>query len=442
MYCYRRYGHNEGDEPRFTQPVMYAAIDKQPTVREIYVRRSAGARLHHRRAGRRRSPSAGTTSWRPSCSRRVAAAYVPPDYSMGGVWTRLQRRPRRRAAPRSTTAVPKRAPARRWPTSSASTPDDFNANPKVKRFLKERRERGHGEKPLDWGTAEALAFASLLDEGTRVRLSGQDARRGTFSHRHAVLFDAQTGRRYMPLMHVTRAAAQVRGLGQPAVRGRRARLRVRLQPRLPRRAGDLGGAVRRLRQRRAGHHRPVHQLVRGQVAPPQRPRAAACRTASRARAPSTRARASSASSRCPPRTTCRSCNLTTPAQIFHCLRRQVLRPWRKPLVIMTPKSLLRHPDAASTLDDLASGSFQRIIPDRQVDPQERARVLLCTGKVYYDLLAARTAAKRDGRRHRPPRAALPAAAAARASTCSRPTRTAPTSCGCRKSRGTAAPGTS
>ena len=192
------------------------------------------------------------------------------------------------SSPRSTRASPSEAHRARRQARRRS-PRASTSNPKVlKVFSNDRRDASRTGEPLDWGTGEHLAFATLARRGLRrVRLSGQDSRRGTFTHRHATVLrrpDRRSATRRSRTSRTTQA--RVRRLRQPALRGRRARLRVRLQPRLPRRPRHLGGAVRRLRQRRAGHHRPVHLVGRGQVAPPLRPRAA---PAARLRGPGPRA---------------------------------------------------------------------------------------------------------------------------------------------------------
>ena len=154
----------------------------------------------------------------------------------------------------------------------STVPPGFTPHPKLVRLLKDRAAMAAGEKPIDWGMGEALALARWLGEGVRVRMSGQDVRRGTFSHRHAVLVDYADGAEYTPLEHVGRRPGDVRDPGQRRCReAGRAGLRIRLQPGHARGAGDLGGAVRRLRQRRPGDHRSVPGLVGGQVEPGERP---------------------------------------------------------------------------------------------------------------------------------------------------------------------------
>jgi 2-oxoglutarate dehydrogenase E1 component len=391
MYCYRRYGHNEADEPRYTQPVMYSVIDKQPSVREMYVRRLqergsiTDAQAHEIAKRRHDQMEAELVEAR-------RGSYVPPDYSMGGVWKGYKGGPDA-SCPEVSTAVP-RERLLALADKVVRTPDDFNVNAKVRRFLKERQERGRGERPLDWGTAEILAYASLLEEGTRVRVSGQDSRRGTFSHRHAVLFDAQTGRRFMPLMHVTEELAKIEvwdsPLSEAGVLGFEYGYSLDSPESLviwEAQFGDFANTAQVIIDQFLSSSEDKWHRLSGLVL--LLPHGFEGQGPEHSSARLERFLALSAEDNM------QVANLTTPAQIFHCLRRQVLRPYRKPLIIMSPKSLLRHPDAASTFEDLSEGAFQRIIPDRVVDPEKARRVILCSGKVYYDLLTTRNAAKRD-----------------------------------------------
>ncbi len=391
MYCYRRYGHNEADEPRYTQPVMYSLIDKQPSVREMYVRRlqergSIDAQ-HAQEIAKRRHDQMETELLE---ARR--GSYVPPDYAMGGLW-RGYKGGLDAECPEVQTAVPLER-LKSLAEKITSYPDDFEVNPKAKRFLKDRLERARGEKSLDWGTAETLAYASLLEEGTRVRLSGQDARRGTFSHRHAVLFDARTARRYMPLMHVTQELAKIEVWDSPLSEAGVVGFEYGYSLDSPdalviweAQFGDFANTAQVLIDQFISSSEDKWHRLNGLVM--LLPHGFEGQGPEHSSARLERFLALAAEDNM------QVANLTTPAQIFHVMRRQVLRPYRKPLVIMSPKSLLRHPDAASTLDELATGTFQRIIPDRVVDPKSARRVILCSGKVYYDLLAARTVLKKN-----------------------------------------------
>jgi 2-oxoglutarate dehydrogenase E1 component len=390
MYCYRRYGHNEADEPRYTQPVMYSAIDKQPTVRETYVRRLK-ERGFITDAQAEEIAKRRQAQMEEELVEAKRGSYMPPDYSMGGLWRGYQGGPDVEC-PEVSTAVPL-SRLSSLADKIIATPDDFSVNAKAKRFLHDRRERAIGEKRLDWGTAEILAYATLLEEGTRVRLSGQDVRRGTFSHRHAVLFDAVTGRRYMPLMHLGEELSKIEvwdsPLSEAGVLGFEYGYSLDSPDALvvwEAQFGDFANTAQVIiDQFLCSSEDKWHRLSGLVLLLPhgfegQGPEHSSARLE--------RFLALCAEDNM------QVANLTTPAQIFHCLRRQVLRPYRKPLVIMSPKSLLRHPDATSTVEDLASGGFQRIIPDTSVDPKQVKRVILCSGKVYYDLLAARTHAKR------------------------------------------------
>jgi 2-oxoglutarate dehydrogenase E1 component len=390
MYCYRRYGHNEADEPRYTQPVMYAVIDRQPSVREVYVRRlREGGHITQEQAeeiAKRRHEQ-----MEAELLEAKRGTYVPPDYSMGGLWRGYKGGNDAECEEVATNLSPERL--QNLAHRITETPDDFNVNAKVKRFLKERKDRALGEKPLDWGTAEHLAYASLLEDGTRVRLSGQDSRRGTFSHRHAVLFDAKTGRRYMPLMHVGKDLSKIEvwdsPLSEAGVLGFEYGYSLDSPDALvvwEAQFGDFANTAQVIIDQFLSSSEDKWHRLSGLVL--LLPHGFEGQGPEHSSARLERFLALSAEDNL------QVVNLTTPAQVFHCLRRQVLRPWRKPLVVMSPKSLLRHPDASSNLDELINGSFQRIIPDREVDPKQVRRVILCAGKVYYDLAAARALSKK------------------------------------------------
>ena len=295
MYCYRRRGHNEGDEPAFTQPLLYQAIDERKSVRDGYLEHLLKLRRRHARGGRpdrRRAPRAARARARRGAQRKD---YVRRSDWLGGIWTGYVGGPRA-DVPDVDTGVDARAAGELLRDADRRCRTTFIRIPKIEQLLEQPRARWPTASSRSTGrAAEALAFATLATEGVRVRLTGQDCERGTFSHRHAVLHDVEDGHTLHAAAAPGAGSGAGRDLQQPALRSRRAGLRVRLQPRLPRRAGAVGSAVRRLRERGAGDHRPVHRQRRRQVAAAERPRAAACRTASKARAPSTRARGSSGS---------------------------------------------------------------------------------------------------------------------------------------------------
>ncbi len=398
MYCYRKYGHNEGDEPRFTQPVMYRLIDHKPTVREVYVKRLVDA------GHITREEADEIADWRRGTLEAALEDAREGDYqqmpeSMGGVWGTYLGGPDA-AVPEVATTFPK-ATLLDALDRLTTMPAKFHANPKALKILEQRKERalaGHG---LDWGTGEHLAFASILLEGHGIRISGQDARRGTFSHRHAVLFDTETGEPYTPLAHLGDGAD-----GHPnALVGRAGVGRFEVYDSPLSEAGVLGFEYGYSLDRpdklvvweaQFGDFANAAQVIIDQfiVSAEDKwsrlsglvlllPHGFEGQGPEHSSARVERFLQLSAEDNI------QVCNLTTPAQLFHVLRRQVNRPLRKPLVIFTPKSLLRHPEAVSTLDELASGGFQRIIPDATVDPKAVKRILLCSGKVYYDLAAER-----------------------------------------------------
>jgi 2-oxoglutarate dehydrogenase E1 component len=393
MYCYRRYGHNEGDEPRYTQPVMYQAIDKKPTVREVYVKRLV--EMGH---------VTETAATEIRLRRREALAqaleevkqkgFAPVVYAMGGVWSHYEGGPEGTSS-EVVTAVPKE----RLLDLSArllTLPAGFTANPKVVPILKARHDRLAAGEAFDWGTGEALAYATLLNEGVPVRLSGQDARRGTFSHRHATLSDPHTGTAYSPLSSVATGAGRFDVFNSPLSEAGVLGFDFGYSLDYPdalviweAQFGDfLNGAQVIVDQFITSSEDKWHRLSGVVMLLPhgfegQGPEHSSARLE--------RFLTSSAEDNI------QVMNLTTPAQLFHALRRQVIRKWRKPLVIMSPKSLLRVAQTSkgphrpiSTITDLTDGHFQRVIPDVSgVDPAGVNKILLCTGKVYYDLAQRR-----------------------------------------------------
>ncbi|MDB4942892.1 MAG: 2-oxoglutarate dehydrogenase component [Labilithrix sp.] len=392
MLCYRRYGHNEGDEPRFTQPTMYEKIDQKPTVRAVYVNRltksgQLSAEIASKLMAERKA------ALEQALVEEKQGDFLRAPSAMEGVWTPYLGGPDGKV-PDVPTKVEEPV-LNTLAARLAQLPEGFNANPKIKAMIDLRRDRVAANEPFDWGTAEHLAFASLVAEGRRIRLSGQDSRRGTFAHRHASLYDSKTGVRYTPLAKL----AEENGgkfdvydspLSEQGVLAFDYGYSLDTPDGLvlwEAQFGDFANGAQVIIDqfivsaedkwlRLSGLVMLLPHGYEGQG--PEHSSARVERFLQLAASDNIQV-----------------CNLTTPAQLFHCLRRQVLRPIRKPLVIFTPKSLLRHKEAVSTTADLANGSFQRVIPDTQVKPKKVKRVLLCTGKVYYDLLAARRDLKRD-----------------------------------------------
>ena len=394
MLCYRRYGHNEGDEPRFTQPVMYHLIDAKPTVREVYVNKLA-------RAGQITTELGDKLKTERQAALELALEdekkgdWLRAPSAMEGIWTPYYGGPDGRVE-----EVPTRVSEEKLnelAVKLSQVPEGFQANPKIRALLDLRRERVATGTPFDWGTAEHLAFASLVAEGRRVRLSGQDSRRGTFTHRHATLYDANNGQRFTPLAQL--AITEANGgkfevydspLSEQGVLAFDYGYSLDCPEGLVIWEAQFGDFVN-------GAQVIIDQFIVSAEDKWLRlsglvmllPHGYEGQGPEHSSARIERFLQLSASDNI------QVCNLTTPAQLFHVLRRQVLRPWRKPLVIFTPKSLLRHKEAVSTTADLATGEFQRVIPDTQTNPSKVKRVLLCSGKVYYDLLDARRTLKRE-----------------------------------------------
>jgi 2-oxoglutarate dehydrogenase E1 component len=378
MYCFRRHGHNETDEPAFTQPAMYRKIGEHPGVREVYLRsliargvltRGEGEALEHafraeldqalaevKANGDTRAPSALQGLWQNyhGGDHDVVDTTVPAA-ALSGLLRRLN-----------------------------ALPEGFHLHPKLQRLFALREQQAAGTAPLDWAAAEQLAYATLCTEGHRVRLSGQDAGRGTFSHRHAELVDQQTGERFVPLAHLRPDQAPFEvfnsHLSEAAVLGFDYGYSLDYPEALvawEAQFGDFANGAQVIIDnficsgeakwnRLSGVCLFLPHGYEGQG--PEH---------SSARIERFLQVCAEGNIQC--------CNVTTPAQLFHLLRRQVKRRVRDPLVLFTPKSLLRHPKVVSPLQDFEGHSFRTVIPDGA----GAKRVVLCSGKVYYDLLAAR-----------------------------------------------------
>ncbi|HEY7375503.1 MAG TPA: 2-oxoglutarate dehydrogenase E1 component [Polyangia bacterium] len=399
LWSYRKLGHNEGDEPSYTQPVMYRTIAAKPSIRMAYLAHDAANPVPGEPAITVEETDAIAAAKRHALDAQLEIAtklQTPPRPStFAGAWATIKGGPDALVPEVPTAASPSEI---QEATRAISTvPADFHVHPKLKAVVIEgRAAMGAGEKPIDWGMGEALAFGTLLAQGVRVRLSGQDARRGTFSHRHAVLIDYNDGHEYTPLAHVRDKQGTFEVRDSPLSEGGVLGFDYGYSLDMPEgltiweaQFGDFVNAAQVIIDQflcssEAKWHRVsglVMLLPHGMEG--QGPE-------------HSNARLDRFLNLCV-NDNMQVCNLTTPAQYFHALRRQVLRPYRKPLIIMSPKSLLRSPAATSALADFTSGSFHHIIPDgagrgqkeAPPDPKRVKRVLLCTGKVYYDLIATR-----------------------------------------------------
>jgi 2-oxoglutarate dehydrogenase E1 component len=391
MYCYRRRGHNETDEPEFTQPALYRAIKQRKPVREGYL-----DHLLKLNGVSREEADAMVDQERARLDQELSVAksenYVPKT-DISGFWA-FYIGGREREAAEVETGLD-RARIHEILHKLIELPPGFNPHPKIAKLLETKREMAEGKRPLDWGAAEALAYGSIVSQGLRIRLTGQDCERGTFSHRHAVLHDVDTDRRTMPLknIHPDQSPIEIYNspLSEMGVLGYEYGYSLDCPDGLVMWEAQFGDFVNVAQviidqfivsaedkwNRLSGLVMLLPHAFEGQG--PEHSSARLERFLSLAA-----------------KDNIQVCNLTTPAQYYHCLRRQVLRVWRKPLIIVTPKSLLRHPKAVSTIDECASGSFQRIIPDSTViNPRQVERILICSGKIYYELLQKREDLKRD-----------------------------------------------
>jgi 2-oxoglutarate dehydrogenase E1 component len=391
MYGFRRLGHNEGDEPSFTQPVLYRTIAKRKSVREGYLE-------HLLKLGGVTQEDADAIAARRrdllevELSEAQAKPNAPPD-TLRGPWANYRGGPET-SANEVNTSVP-RERLTEWLLAQAKLPDNFHPHPKIKKLLQTREAMASGRESIDWAAAESLAIASLASDGRRVRLTGQDSERGTFSHRHAVLHDYQDGRRYLPLQHIPGAQAPVEIYNSPlsevGVLGFEYGYSLDYPEALivwEAQFGDFWNVAQPIVDQFLASAEDKWQRLSGLVL--LLPHGFEGQGPEHSSARLERFLMLSVEDNI------QVVYPTTPAQFFHCLRRQVLRSWRKPLVVMTPKSLLRHPRVVSSLDDLAGGSFQRVLPDEMKVPAASIRrVLLCSGKVYYELLEHRAETKRE-----------------------------------------------
>jgi 2-oxoglutarate dehydrogenase E1 component len=398
IVCYRRHGHNEGDEPAFTQPLLYKKIKAHSTPREIYLQKLSREGVLSDAEG---------SSLLEAAMERLAQAQnamrekpeAPNISALDGAWKGFVQG-REQDIFRSVRTQVDRATLQKLSQELNTMPGDFQVHPKLKRIFESRLQAVQSGEGIDWGNAETLAFASLLHEGISVRLSGQDAERGTFTHRHAVLNDFETGKRYTPLHHISRAIPtqakfQVHNshLSETGVLGFEHGYALADPHTLviwEAQFGDFAnGAQVIIDQFIASSESKWKRMSGITLLLPHGYEGQGPEHSS--------ARLERFLNLCG-RENMVVANLSTPAQIFHALRRQQKWNFRKPLVIMSPKSLLRHPMAVSSLSDLADRGFQEVLDDPRysadLSARKRAsqveRILLCSGKVYYDLVAKRS----------------------------------------------------
>jgi len=384
MYCYRRHGHNEGDEPSFTQPLMYAKIKDRPSLSEVYteqlILRGDLTADEHEALVHEFQAKLEAAKEEVKCESRVA----PGMRGFAGRWKGLQ--PAYSHAP-VQTGVP-RETLQTITVAMTRVPDGFVVHPKIARQLAKKLHDLEAGEPVDWAFAESLAFGSLLVEGTSVRLSGQDSQRGTFSQRHAVLFDINTGEKCYPLNNLDPGQAPFfiydSLLSEAAVLGFEFGYSLDSPYALvlwEAQFGDFANGAQPIIdqfivcsqskwQRDSGLVLLLPHGYEGQG--PEHSSARLERFLQMCAEDNIQV-----------------VNPTTPAQYFHLLRRQMHRDFRKPLIVMTPKSLLRHKLAVSPIAEFSTGRFEEILDDSPAEEARVRRLVLCSGKIYYDLLEKR-----------------------------------------------------
>lgn len=393
IFCYRRYGHNEGDEPMFTQPLMYKAIVDKASPAAIYSKQllEEGVITQEELDTLHKEFNAHFEE-----AFNSGKNYIPNKANwLEGKWSGM-RRPEDGIKPEVETGVAQDK-LRELGKAITTIPEDFSANRKITRIYKNRQEAIEKGEALDWGAAEALAFASLLDEGYPVRLSGQDSERGTFAHRHSVLIDQESEAHYMPLNHINGNQAHYEvinsSLSELAILGFEYGYSLAEPDALVMWEAQFGdfangaqmvidqfvasGEIKWLRM--SGLVMLLPHGYEGQG--PEHSSARLERFLQLCGEDNMQV-----------------ANCTTPANLFHILRRQMHRPFRKPLILMTPKSLLRHKLCVSPLSDFDQGTtFRRVYPetDKLANRKSVRRLIFTSGKVYYDLLEARREQKID-----------------------------------------------
>ena len=383
MIGYRRHGHSEVDDPTITQPLLYKAIKEHPPLWEIYSEdigvEDVQTRVQAIRAEfEAAQKQAGTITKKPTL--RELPSYW--DQYTGG-----------RYKPEYEVETGLSAEELRAITEPLTTyPEDFHVHPKVKKLLEQRAEMGAGKRPVDYGMAEALAFGSLVKAGVPVRLSGQDSRRGTFNQRHSMLLDIENEQEYMPLQHISADQARCEiynsTLSEAGVLGFEYGYSRDYPEALvlwEAQFGDFVNVAQAVIDQFISAGEDKWKLLSGVVLllphgyEGQGPEHSSARIERFLQLAA--------------RDNFQICQPSNAAQYFHLLRRQALRRWRKPLIVFTPKSMLRHPDAASPIEDFAHPHFLNVIPDTEVS--QATRVLLCTGKIGHELRDERKKRKDD-----------------------------------------------
>jgi len=389
LVCYRRHGHNEADEPAVTQPMMYQAIRVHDSVRAIYADKLLAEgitdpdQVRHLVDSYRNEMDIGNIVSRPVLCKLEDQSHLKWQKFDAAIWSD------------DYDAQIEVTKLKQLATQLLRTPDNWPLHPRIERIMEGREKMAHGDQLADWGFAETLAYASLVDSGYPVRLSGQDVRRGTFFHRHAMVRNQETGESYVSLQHLSKDQANFividSVLSEEAVLAYEYGYATAEPNGLTlweAQFGDFANGAQVVIDQfiaSAGSKWGLHcglTLLLPHGYEGQGPEHSS-------------ARIERYMQLCAEHNI-QVCIPSTPAQIFHLLRRQIIRTYRRPLVVITPKSLLRHPLATSSLNELSDGHYLNIIDD--IDNPKQAlikRVIFCSGKIYYDLLEAKRARNID-----------------------------------------------
>jgi 2-oxoglutarate dehydrogenase E1 component len=390
LICYRRLGHNEADEPATTQPMMYRKIRQHPTTRHIYAQELIREDILSLAQSKKMEDDylklleSGQVVSRPISSNA--------NYSYTNQWNNFLNMGWETPCKTAISMEHLRFCNDRM----QRLPSGFELHPRVAKVMENRSKMAAGSLPLDWGFAENIAYASLLLEKYNIRLTGQDVGRGTFVHRHAVFHNQLNNKTYTPIKHLDKnqGNAQIFDslLSEAGVLGFEYGYSTTMPNTLviwEAQFGDFANGAQVVIDQFISSGETKWGRFCGLVMllphgfEGQGPEHSSARLERYLQLCAEH--------------NIQVCYPTTPAQIFHLLRRQLLRPYRKPLIIMSPKSLLRHKLAVSTLEDITNGAFQPVIGEQDsINPDEVTRFILCTGKVYYDLLEAR---RKDNLKH-------------------------------------------
>ena len=383
MTCYRRYGHNEGDEPFFTQPLMYEKIKARPSVQKLYAERL-------RELGVKEETIVGmAAAYSEHLNASLGKKAEPVAVGFKELWADMHRG----YEPLTIATGAAREELVNLSGKLATLPEGFTPHPKIGQLYQRRLDAINAGQGIDWGNAETLAYATLLCDGVPVRLSGQDSRRGTFNHRHATLHDIKNGAAYEPLTTVCRDGASFQVfnsmLSEAAVLGFEYGYSLENPLSLTlweAQFGDFANGAQVIIDQfiAAGESKWDRSSGLVMLLPHGYEGQGAEHSSARVERYLQLCALNNMMVAYP----------TTPAQIFHLLRRQVLLPFRKPLIVFTPKSLFRNPACVSSLDDLVGGNFQEVIPAPVTDKTIK-KLLICSGKIYYDLLERQQRDQRD-----------------------------------------------